>query len=171
MLLWELEQFTINHIVPLVDFTTGKHPMWNAHDILPLAIYHALVAMTKSGVECTRYRWPREHGQLTVSKNLIPNSSASACPFAVGTAWQNAVCRLASHRVEGVNCDAVSGLFSKYKKHPTNFMCKSNERIAIMIASLLIVNADRLSLITYPFALIHVSLIANQDFIDVVWSM
>ncbi len=145
--------------------------MWNAHNILPLAIYHALVAMTKSVVECTRYIWPREHGQLTVSKNLIPNSSASACPFAVGTAWQNAVHRLASHRVEGVNCDAISGLFSKYKKHPTNFMCKSNERIGIMIASLLIVKTERLPLITYPLALIHVSLIANQDFVDIVWSM
>jgi hypothetical protein len=74
-----------------------------------------IVPLVESVVECTR-----EHGQLTVSKNLIPNSSASACPFAVGTAWQNAICRLASHRVEGVNCDAVSGLFSKYKKHPTN---------------------------------------------------
>lgn len=78
---------------------------------------------------------------LTVSKNLIPYSSASAWPFDFGTAWK---------------------------------MCQGPKTLLVW---LLVIQVSRVMsvwmkpLVLYPLALVHVSFVPYQDFVDIIWSV
>ena len=92
--------------------------------------------------------------QHTVSKNLIPYSSASACPFAVGTAWSNSSSKI-----------YYLANWRKRIKHLTTYFKQEIQSENSQTFK------ETMSSGMYPLAFVHIGLVANQNFVDIIRGM